>query len=75
MKLERLVKRLVVAECDACESSCAVYCISNETDDKQTFGVHTHSGQYQKHLSHVAEYTEFERQEHSTSLGFGADAK
>ena len=75
LKLERLVKRLAVAECDACESSCAFYCISNETDDKQTFGVHTHSDQYQKHLSHVAEYAEFERQEHSTSLSFGADAK
>ena len=75
LKRECLLKRVFVAECKACKSSCACCSISNGTDDKQTFGVHTHSGQYQKHLSHVAEYTEFERQEHSTSVSCGADAK
>ena len=75
LKRESLVKRVVVAECKACKSSCACYSVSTETDDKETFGVHTHSGQYQKHLSHVAEYTEFETQEHSTSVSYDANAK
>ena len=75
LKRESLVKRVVVAECKAWKSRCACYSVSTETDDKETFGVHTHSGQYQKHLSHVAEYTEFETQEHSTSVSYDANAK
>ena len=69
------MKQVAVAECEACEKSYDSYSISNETDNKQTFVVHTHSGQYKKHLCHLAEYTDLEEQAHGTGDSVLADAK
>ena len=75
LKREYLVKQVVVTECEACEKSSDCYSISNETNNKQTFGVHTHSGQYQEHLSILADYTQMEEKAHATSDNDLADAR
>ena len=66
LKRECLVKKVVVAECKACEKSSNCYSISNETKNSLTFDVHTHSDQYQEHLSYLADYKESEEQVRST---------
>ena len=73
MKRESLVKQLVVAECKDCEKNCSCYSISNETHNKETFEVHTHSDQYQKHLENYAELEE--QQPLNTNAGPHADAE
>ena len=73
MKRESLVKQLVVAECKDCEKNCSCYSISNETHNKETFEVHTHSDQYQKHLENYAELEE--QQPLDTNAGPHADAE
>ena len=65
LKRECLLNQLVVAECKICEENC--YCFSNETDNKQTFGVHTHSVQYKNYLSLLTEYTEKQVLDNSAS--------
>ena len=66
LKYEGLVKQVVVAECKACENNCGSS-ISNETDNEETFRVHTHSDQYKEHLSLLAAYAELEEEAHDTS--------
>ena len=65
-KRQNLVKQVIVAECKACEKSCDSS-ISNETDNGETFIVHTHSDQYKKHLSLHANHPELEEEAHDTS--------
>ena len=74
LKREDLLKQMVVTECKACENNCDYFSISNETDDKQTFKVHTHTKQY-KDLFPPADYTELEEQAHDTSDSTLADIK
>ena len=75
LKVEGLVKHVVIAECKACEKNHYCYSILNETDDKQTFGVHTHSDQYQDYLFHLENNTESEEQPQATSTSALAEAK
>ena len=75
LKRECLMKQLVISECKACEKNRCCYSISSETNDKQTFEVHTHSDQYEDYLSHLANYTELEDQLFCTSSSDLADAK
>ena len=72
---ECLVKQVAVAECKACEKNCYSYSILNETHNKQTFMVHTHSDQYKEHLSHLAEYATLEEQRLAFNSGAHAVAK
>ena len=65
LKRARLLKQMVVTECKACEEDC--YCLSNDTDNKQTFGVHTHSVQYKNYLSLLRECTEEQVLDNSAS--------
>ena len=71
LKRECLVKQVVVTECKECKKNC--YCFSKEAEDKQKFGVHTHSQQYKDYLLHLANCTELEEEVHGTSAR--ADAK
>ena len=66
LKRECLVKKLVVAECKACEKDSDCYSISTETRNNLMFGVHTHSGQYQEYLSYLEGYIESEEKVRST---------
>ena len=54
LKRQSLVKQVVVAECKACEENYC-YSISNETDNKDKFEVHTHSDQYKEYRQNYAE--------------------
>ena len=74
LKHEDLLKQVVVTECKACENNCDYFSISNETDDKQTFKVHTHTKQY-KDLFPPVDYTGLEEQAHDTSDSTLADVK
>ena len=74
LKREGLVKQVVVTECKGCENNCDYFSISNETDNKQTFAVHTHTGQYKDSFP-PADYTELEEQAHGTGDSTIADAK
>ena len=65
LKRARLLKQMVVTECKVCEEDC--YCLSNDTDNKQTFGVHTHSVQYKNYLSLLTECTEEQVLDNSAS--------
>ena len=58
LKRASLVKQLVVAECKACKENYYCYRISNETDNKDKFEVHTHSDQYKNHYENYAELDE-----------------
>ena len=58
LKRASLVKQVVVAECKACEGNHSSYSISNETDNRDKFVVHTHSDQYKEHLENYAELEE-----------------
>ena len=73
LKREYLLKQVVLVECKACENNC--YCLPKEIDNKQTFGVHTHSNQYESYLFHLKNYTELERQAHGKTASAAADAK
>ena len=75
LKRECLMKQLVISECKACEKNRCCYSISSETNDKQTFEVHTHSDEYEDYLSYLANYTELEDQLFCTSSSDLADAK
>ena len=75
LKHECLMKQMVISECKACEKNHCCYSILNETNDKQTLEVHTHSDQYKDHLSYLANYTELEDQLFCTSASALADAK
>ena len=66
LKRQSLVKPVIVAECKACEKSCDSS-ISNETDNGETFIMHTHSDQYKEHLSLLADHAELEEQARGTS--------
>lgn len=55
------------------KKNCSCYSISNETHNKETFEVHTHSDQYQKHLENYAELEE--QQPLDTNAGPHADAE
>ena len=70
-----LVKQVLVSECGVCENNCDCYSSSNVTDNKETFHVHTHSGQYKELLSNLTEYTELEDQGHGSYESSLADAK
>ena len=73
LKRECLLKQVVVTECKSCEnnSDCS---ISNEADNKKTFGVHTHSEKYKEYFSHLTELKEQE-QAHGSSDSTLAYAK
>ena len=73
LKLASLVKQVVVAECKNCEENNSSYSTSNETDNKETFEVHTHSDQYKKDLESYAELKE--QQPLDTSADPHADAR
>ena len=75
LKHECLVNQVAVSECRLCENNRDCYSISSVTDNKETFHVHSHSGQYKELLSHLAEYTELEDQAHGSYDSTLADAK
>ena len=75
LKHQCRVKQVAVSECRLCENNRDCYSISSVTDNKETFHVHTHSGQYKELLSHLAEYPEFEDQAHGLYDSSLADAK
>ena len=74
LKRESLVNQIVLAECKDCGNNCD-YSFSIVTDDKLTFDVHTHSGQYKEHLHILAEYKQVKEQEHPTSPSAIAEAE
>ena len=75
LKHQCRVKQVAVSECRLCENNRDCYSISSVTDNKETFHVHTHSGQYKELLSHLAEYPEYEDQAHGLYDSSLADAK
>ena len=75
LKRKCLVKQVAVSECGVCENNCDCYSISSVTDNKETFHVHTHSGQYKELLSHLTEYIELEDQVYGSYDSSLADAK
>ena len=75
LKLECLVKQVVVTECKVCEENSYCYSISNETPHNQTFGVHTHSDQYKDYLFRLANFTESEEPPLGTNVNALANAK
>ena len=75
LKHQCRVKQVAVSECRHCENNRDCYSISSVTDNKETFHVHTHSGQYKELLSHLAEYPEYEDQAHGLYDSSLADAK
>ena len=60
LKLEHLLKQVVVAECKACEKNCYCNSILNEIDSKQTFGMRSHSDEYKDLMFHLEKNTELE---------------
>ena len=58
LKRASLVKQVIVADCKACERNYSSYRISNETDNKVKFEVHTHSDHYKKHFENYGELEE-----------------
>ena len=58
MKRESLGKQLVQLNVKTVKKNCSCYSISNETHNKGTFDVHTHSDQYKKYLDNYAELEE-----------------
>ena len=75
LKLKCLVKQLAVSECRVCEDDCDCYSISNVSDSKETFHVHTLSGQYKELLSHLTNYTDLEEQAHGSNDSVLVEAK
>ena len=75
LRCECLVKQVLVVECKACEKSYCSYSISNETDSKQAFGVHTHSDQYNDYLAHLIDYRKLEEQAQRASASAVAETK
>ena len=75
LRREYLVKQVLVAECKACEKNYYCYSISNETDSKQAFGVHTHSDQYNDYLVHLIDYRKLEEQAQRSSASALAETK
>ena len=71
LKLECLVKQVVVADCNDCKKNC--YCLPKGAQDRQKFGVHAHSQQYKDYSLQLANYAELEEGPHDTSAR--ADAK
>ena len=74
LKRECLVEQVVVAECEACENNSDCCSISSETDNKETFEVHTHSDEYKEYFSHLADHAQLDEQAHGTSGNAIADA-
>ena len=73
LKRKCLLKQVVVTECKACENNSDYYSISNETVNKETFGVHTHSDKYKEFSSHLTDYAKLEVQARGTgnsALGY-----
>ena len=64
LKHECLLKQTVIADCKACEKCRFCFSVSNETDNKQTFRIHTNSDQYKNYLDHLTIYTEPEEAGH-----------
>ena len=75
LKHQCRVKQVAVSECRHCENNRDCYSISSVTDNKETFHVHTHSGQYEELLFHLAEYRKFEDEAHGLYDSSLADAK
>ena len=75
LRREYLVKQVLIAECKACEKNYYCYSISNETDSKQAFGVHTHSDQYNDYLAHLIDYRKLEEQAQRASASAVAETK
>ena len=75
LKLERLVKQVLVAECKACEKNCYCDSILNEIDSKQAFEVHTHSDEYKDLMFHLEQNAELEEQAQDSGATTLADAK
>ena len=68
LKRKYLVKQVAVSECGVCENNCDCYSISSVTDNKETFHVHTHSGQYKKLLSHLTKDIELKDEAQGSGL-------
>ena len=75
LKLKRLVKQVLVAECKACEKNCYCDSILNEIDSKQAFEVHTHSDEYKDLMFHLEQNAELEEQAQGSGATTLADAK
>ena len=67
LKRRCLLKQVVVAECKACGNHSDCCSISNETDNKETFLVHTHSDKYKEYFSHLTDHAQLKEQAHGTS--------
>ena len=72
---EYLMKHVVIYKCIVCEKNCYCYSISNDTNTKQRFVVHTNSDQYKDYLCHLANFTELEEPLLGTSVSALANAK
>ena len=68
LKHECLLKQTVIADCKACEKCQSCFSVSNETGNKQTFRIHTHSDQYSNYLFHLTNYPELDEQAHGDSI-------
>ena len=75
LKFKCLVKQWAVSECRVCEDDCDCYSISNVSDSKETFHVHSLSGQYKELLSHLTKYVDLEEEAHGSNDSALAEAK
>ena len=71
LKRESLLRQVVVVECKDCGKDYDCYSVLTETNNVQTFRLHTHSDQCKDYL---AKYRELEEQPHLTSASAVADA-
>ena len=74
-KRERLMNRVFVTECQACEENCHSYCISDPTGNTLTLKVHTHSDQYKAHSQQLRNSVEQEKAVHGTSVSILPEAE
>ena len=67
LKRECLLKQVVVAECKACEHNSDCSSISNETKNKETFLVHTHSDKYKEYFCLLPDHAQLGKQAYGTT--------
>ena len=68
LKHKCLVKQVAVSECEVCENNCDCLSSASVTDIKETFHVHTHSGEYKKLLSHLTKDIDLEDEARGSRL-------
>ena len=66
-KRERLMNRVFVTECQACEENCHCYSISDAIANTLTLKVHTHSDQYKVQLQQLRNSVKQEKAIHGTN--------